>query len=173
MKELMIRDIEQKDFDFVLRVNRENVEVLSPMDEEKLKRFVDSGELVKIAEIKEDDGRCTPAAFIIALRENVSWYDSENYIWFSSEYPKFLYIDRVVIDEPFRYQGVGSDIYDYVFNHASSTGVPTVTAEIDTIPYNEASLKFHEKTGFKEVGTQFVRGGTIKVSLQARPIINL
>ena len=42
-----------------------------------------------------------------------------------------------------------------------------VTAEIDTIPYNETSLKFHERMGFQEVGVQFVRKNSIKVSLQA------
>lgn len=40
-------------------------------------------------------------------------------------------------------------------------------AEIDTEPYNEVSLKFHEAMGFQEVGTQYVRDGKIKVSLQA------
>ena len=43
----------------------------------------------------------------------------------------------------------------------------TLTCEVDTIPYNETSLKFHEAMGFREVGEQIIRGGAIKVSLKA------
>lgn len=162
-EDMLIRDIQERDLDFVLRVNRENVEVLSPMDEEKLRFFMEQGELVKVLEV----GAGQPTAFFIVLREGVSEYKSENYIWFSNKYEKFLYIDRIVIDAPYRRMGLGREIYEYVFEHAGETGVPVVTAEIDTIPYNEASLKFHEEMGFKEVGEQFIRGGSIKVSLQA------
>lgn len=162
---ITIRDAEQNDYPFILRVNQENVEVLSPMDQDKLNFFMAIAELVQVAEI---DGE--PAAFLIALREGDPDYDSENYIWFSQKYDQFLYIDRVVIDEPFRGAGLGRTLYENVFNHAAASGVGVVTAEIDTIPYNEASLKFHESMEFKEVGEQFIRGGKIKVSLQAREI---
>ena len=56
-------------------------------------------------------------------------------------------------------------------DHARNTKVPVVTAEIDTEPvYNEASLRFHDAMGFREVGTQYVRDGKIKVSLQAAEV---
>lgn len=45
-----------------------------------------------------------------------------------------------------------------------------MTAEIDTEPYNEASLKFHAAMGFHEVGVQRIRGGCVQVSLQEAPI---
>ena len=165
---IVIRDIAKEDFDFVLELNRVNVEVLSPMDSNKLLRFVEDGELVKIVEVEDEQGSRTPAAFIIVLREGLAWYDSENYRWFSANYPKFLYIDRIVIDEPFRNMGIGRKIYEYVFAHAEETSVHAVTAEIDIIPYNEPSLIFHQRMGFREVGTQVIRGGAIKVSLQVK-----
>ncbi|MBQ4467048.1 MAG: GNAT family N-acetyltransferase [Firmicutes bacterium] len=83
------------------------------------------------------------------------------------KYPNFLYIDRIVIDEPYRSAGLGRALYDYVKDHARKTGVGVVTCEVDTIPYNGPSLKFHEAMGFKEVGEQVVRGGAIRVSLKA------
>ncbi len=159
---IVIRRAEEKDYPFILKINEENVEVLSPMDLDKLKAFAEFSELLWMIEA---EGK--PAAFLIGLREKVDAYKSENYIWFSNKYPSFLYIDRVVIDEPFRKMGIGRTIYEAVFSHARSTDVPVVTAEIDTIPYNEASLKFHEEMGFREVGAQFVRNNTVKVSLQA------
>ena len=164
MSDFLLRTIEAKDDSYVLDLNEVNVEVLSPMDEKKLEYFKNTAEMFQVAEV---DGE--PAAFLIALREGLD-YGSENYIWFSKQYPQFLYVDRIVIDEKFRGMGLGRCIYEGVFEHARQTGVPVVTAEIDTVPYNEPSLKFHEEMGFKEVGEQIIRGGEIQVSLQARDI---
>lgn len=158
---VVIRPAEKSDYPFILRVNEENVEVLSPMDAEKLEYFSKCNEMLHIALV---DG--IPAAFLIVLREGVDSYGSENYRWFSKNYDKFLYIDRIVIDQPFRRMGLGKKLYAEVFAHGKKTDVPYVTAEIDTIPYNETSLGFHKAMGFREVGEQIIRGGTIKVSLQ-------
>lgn len=158
---VLIRNAEEKDYPFILRVNDENVEVLAPMNETMLRQFAKWSELLLIAEV---DGK--PAAFLLALREGIADYESENYQWFSKHYSQFLYIDRIVIDKPYRGLGIGKKLYQEVFASADAAKVPFVTAEIDTVPYNEASLKFHAAMGFKEVGTQAVRDNTIRVSLQ-------
>lgn len=158
---IVIRPAQKADFPFILRVNEENVEVLSPMDTAMLEYFSKCTEMLYVALVDN-----TLAAFLIVLREGVDSYGSENYRWFSKNYEKFLYIDRIVIDEPFRRIGLGKRLYNEVFAHGKKTGVPYVTAEIDTIPYNETSLGFHKAMGFREVGEQIIRDGTIKVSLQ-------
>lgn len=155
----------EKDYDFILRLNRENVEVLAPMDLDRLLYFERVTELLWVAEA---DGK--PAAFLIAMREGVSDYDSENYRWFSERYPCFLYVDRIVLDSFARGKGLGSFLYQQVFEHAAGEGIPVVLAEIDTVPYNAASLGFHRQMGFRQVGTQAVRKGTVEVSLQERLI---
>ena len=160
-RNIVIRAAEPKDYDFILNVNEVNVEVLSPMPLERMLWLKEMSEMFVVAEV---DGEL--AAFLIALREGKP-YDSENYVWFSRKYPSFLYIDRIVIDEPFRAAGLGRALYQAVKDHARATGVKVVTCEVDTIPYNETSLKFHEAMGFKEVGEQIIRGGAIKVSLKA------
>ncbi len=160
-RNIVIRAAEPKDYDFILNVNEVNVEVLSPMPLERMLWLKEMSEMFVVAEM---DGEL--AAFLIALREGKP-YDSENYVWFSRKYPSFLYIDRIVIDEPFRAAGLGRALYQAVKDHARATGVKVVTCEVDTIPYNETSLKFHEAMGFKEVGEQIIRGGAIKVSLKA------
>ena len=161
----LIRDAEPGDAGFILDLNEVNVEVLSPMDEVKYRYFLDCSEMFQIAEV---DGK--PAAFLIALREGLPDYASENYIWFSKTYDRFLYVDRIVIGEEYRKLGLGREIYEGVFRRAREMGIPVVTAEIDIIPYNEPSLKFHEAMGFREVGQQVIRGGEIKVSLQSADV---
>lgn len=162
---IVVRSVTEKDFPQILALNEENVEVLSPMDEKAAARFLKWAEIFYVAEA---EGKF--AAFLIALREGLE-YQSENYLWFSKQYDRFLYVDRIVIDKPYRNMGLGRRLYQEIMEHARRTEVSTVTAEIDTEPvYNDVSLKFHKAMGFQEVGTQYVRNGKIKVSLQAAKV---
>ena len=161
--DIIIRDITKEDYPFVLKLNEENVEVLSPMDDEQINYFSKHAALFKIVEV---DGK--RAAFLIAMREGTDYW-SENYIWFSNRYERFLYVDRIVIDVPYRKLGIGRKLYGLVAEQGMAQGVSVITAEVDTEPiYNNTSLEFHRVMGFKEVGEQYVRNGTIKVSLQAK-----
>lgn len=162
---IIIRPICEKDCDFVVETNRDNVEVLSPMDEERMRMLKPMCELFLVAEV---EGK--PAAFLMALREGAKDYDSENYRWFAQRYEKFLYVDRVVIAEPYRHRGIGRRLYEAVFAHARKTGAPYVTCEVDTEPYNAVSLNFHRVMGFHEVGTQHVELNDVTVSLQEAPV---
>lgn len=157
---IRIRTMEERDYPFILRLNEENVAVLSPMDEAGLRFFESMAECFFIAELNGE-----PAGFLIALREGCEAYESENYRWFRRHYPQFLYIDRIVIDAPFRGRGIGRALYTQVFERSREGRVPFVTAEVDTVPYNAESLAFHAAMGFREVGTQTVRGGSVTVSL--------
>lgn len=159
--DIVIRNARPEDYDFILNVNEVNVEVLSPMPMERMLWLKEMSDMFVVAEVNGE-----LAAFLIALREGQP-YDSENYVWFSEKYPQFLYIDRIVIDKAFRAAGLGRALYQAVKDRAIETGVKVVTCEVDTIPYNETSLKFHEAMGFREVGEQIIRGGAIKVSLKA------
>lgn len=159
------RPVAEKDYPSILALNDANVSVLAPMDESRIRYFKKNAEMFSVAEINGE-----PSAFIIVLRENLN-YESENYRWFMARYPRFLYIDRIVIDLRFRKSGIGRMFYQEVIGHANNVKIPFITSEIDTEPvYNAASLKFHAAMGFKEVGTQYVRNGTMKVSLQALEI---
>ncbi len=155
-----VRSAEPKDFQEILRINEESVHFLSPMSRERLEHMFEEAELCKVA---TNEGQIL--AFCLAFREGAD-YDSVNYLWFASHYPNFLYVDRVVVDLKKQTAGLGSLLYEEVFQHARDTGVPLVAAEIDIEPPNPVSLKFHEKFGFKEVGRQEVAGGTKVVSLQ-------
>jgi predicted GNAT superfamily acetyltransferase len=86
------------------------------------------------------------------MREGSS-YQSENYKFFSQRLKKFLYVDRVAIDETHRRMGLGQAIYKDIFAQASNNDLP-IALEVNTLPLNQPSLNFHEKMGFDRVGVK-------------------
>ena len=81
--------------------------------------------------------------FIICMREG-SAYSSENYKFFTKRLKKFLYVDRVAIDERHRRAGLGKAIYEDIFAQARKDNLP-IALEVNTQPVNQPSLNFHEK----------------------------
>ncbi|MBN8734939.1 MAG: GNAT family N-acetyltransferase [Xanthomonadales bacterium] len=155
-----IRTIVESDFPAILRLNEAEVEKTSAMDPDRLAWLLGMSAYGKVTTL---DGQV--AAFLIALREGTA-YDSDNYLWFASRLPSFLYVDRIVVNARFSGRGVGSRLYDDLFAFARSQGVATLACEYNLDPPNPASRAFHDKFGFRELGTQRVAGGTKKVSLQ-------
>ena len=98
--------------------------------------------------LKEDE----IVGFIICIREHSS-YGSENYQFFTQRLKKFLYVDRVAIDERHRRAGLGKAIYEDIFAQASEDNLP-IALEVNTQPINQPSLNFHEKMGFDKVGSR-------------------
>jgi hypothetical protein len=90
--------------------------------------------------------------FIICMREG-SAYGSENYKFFTQRLKKFLYVDRVAIDERHRREGLGQAIYKDIVTQASYDDLP-IALEVNTQPINQPSLGFHAKMGFDKVGTK-------------------
>ena len=90
--------------------------------------------------------------FIICMREGVA-YGSKNYKFFTQRLKKFLYVDRVAIDERHRRAGLGQAIYEDIFAQASADNLP-IALEVNTQPVNQPSLNFHENMGFDKVGSR-------------------
>ena len=112
-----------------------------------LKQLIDFSAYNLLA-LKEDE----IVGFIICMREG-SAYGSENYKFFSKRLKKFLYVDRVAIDERHRRAGLGQAIYEDIFSQASKESLP-VALEVNTQPVNQPSLNFHEKMGFDRIGAK-------------------
>ena len=90
--------------------------------------------------------------FIVCMREG-SAYGSENYKFFTKKLKKFLYVDRVAIDERHRREGLGQYIYEDIFKLAKKENLP-IALEVNTQPINQPSLDFHQKMGFDQVGVK-------------------
>ncbi len=106
------------------------------------------------------------AGFMIVLGHGQS-YDSENYQYFSSNFESFDYVDRIVIGEAFRGKGLGTKLYQYLFEHTKEN---RVTCEVNIKPPNLKSIQFHQMLGFEEVEQQFSEGGKKYVSLMVREV---
>ena len=164
--QMIIRDAKKEDCLNILTLNEKNVEMLLPMDCQQFMYFIEKSELFKVAEI---DGNIV--AFLIALRSKVD-YNLQVYQWFLQRYSNFIYIDRVVIDEAYRRMGIARKLYECMFDHSYRQGITTITSGIEVEPnYNKASIEFHNSMGFEEVGKQYVRSGTVNVSLLVKEMV--
>jgi uncharacterized protein len=83
-------------------------------------------------------------------------YDSPNFLWFKARYRDFLYVDRIVISDKFRGQHLASGFYERFETQAAAHNVGRVVCEVNLEPPNPASLHFHQKRGFIEVGRQSI-----------------
>lgn len=157
---MQIRNAQHADLAQVLELNRESVRFLSPLDAERLSLL---HTLAAYHRVLQYEGRI--AAFLLAFREG-SAYDSTNYRWFAARYPRFLYIDRIVVSSSMQGRGAGSLFYEDLFAFARVNGVARVTCEIDLEPPNPASQVFHARRGFKQIGTRTYGPAEKLVSLQ-------
>jgi uncharacterized protein len=160
----MLRDVAPEDFPGILRLNEESVQFLSPLTAPRLEHLHAQAAYHRVV-IEDRD----VIAFLLAFREGCD-HDSVNYRWFAAEYERFLYIDRVVVSLDHQGKRLGRALYDDLFVFARQANVPRVVCEYDVDPPNEASRRFHEHYGFREVGAQSVAGGKKRVSLQEAPL---
>lgn len=159
----MIRDATANDAAAILALNEEFVHFTSPMS---AARYEYLRAMSSFHRVIEEDGRVL--AFLLAMREG-SPYESPNYKWFSQRYDRFLYVDRIMVSGSAHGRGLGREMYQDIFSHARASGIPRITAEFYTTPPNEVSRRFHERFGFKEVGSQSVYETNV-VSLQVAEV---
>jgi predicted GNAT superfamily acetyltransferase len=90
------------------------------------------------------------AGFVLCLLPKTE-YGSLNYAWFNQRYDQFIYVDRIAVARDSRNSGIGTLLYQQVFDYATQHGIP-VTAEVSLKPSNEGSDRFHLRHGFVTVG---------------------
>ncbi|MCW2711466.1 MAG: family N-acetyltransferase [Marmoricola sp.] len=157
---MSLRPISLADHGEVLALNERNVELLAPLDEDRLVQLVglaDTGHVIDV------DGAF--AGFVITFASG-SAYDGENFGWFGDRFDDFCYLDRVVIHEDFRRRGLGSQVYDEL---ESTCGRSLFALEVNLDPPNDASLAFHHARRFVEVGQRVSSGHLVSMFLKTLP----
>ena len=146
------------DIEFVLNLNQINTPAVSDSSFEMMSYFLKVSEYFKILTVGEK-----PIGFLIALMPGKD-YHSENYRWFNHKYNSFMYIDRIVISSKYQGRGYGKLFYNDLHRFSKGKALK-LACEVNTRPMNLQSIKFHDKFGFYEVGTQETENGKKKVSL--------
>lgn len=144
------RDLRPTDLPRLLELNNDAVPAVGELTMAGLEDLIGMASLVVIAEF---DGEV--AGFALGLDPGAA-YESENYRYFTDHFTDFHYLDRIIVDPSFFRRGIGSELYDEVERRC---GRPVLCCEVNLVPRNDRSLAFHERRGFRQVGTQDTAGG--------------
>lgn len=164
MAQVEIRNALEADFAEILALNDAEVQQTSAMDFARLQNLHGLSGYHRVAVV---NGRV--AGFLLAMPSGAP-YANDNFRWFTDHVGNFMYVDRIVVGSDFAGLGIGSALYRDLFSESRARGLSTVTCEYNIEPPNPASRAFHDKFGFQELGTQWVAGGSKRVSLQAATI---
>lgn len=163
----IIRDLTIADFPRVLQMNNAAVPAVNRLDADDLAELVRTA-YAAIAVVEDADSD-TVLGFVLAFTAGAD-YASENYRWFSERSRDFLYVDRIVVGEGARSQGLGPVLYQHLFTLAQAQQLTEITCEVNVEPPNPGSLAFHTRLGFERVGTQATKGDSVVVALLAAPV---
>ena len=159
---MKITEMEQIDFDDVFALNEKSIPHVSRISRDELQWFCDYAAFVLVAKI---DARF--AGFLIGLRPGTE-YTSPNYRWFCNNYDDFAYVDRVAVSEWARRRGIAESLYDAFAR--SQSDAPVMTCEVNIRPSNETSMLYHERMGFRQVGSQKTDGGGKEVAFMEKTL---
>jgi uncharacterized protein len=106
-------------------------------------------------------------AFLLTFDQSAP-YDSPNFLWFRERYPRFVYVDRIIVSQDSRGRGLARLLYESLFNQALVAGHENIVCEVNSDPPNPASDVFHARLGFAEVGSADLpeRGKTVRYLLK-------
>lgn len=161
--DFLITDVEPPLLDKVLALNESEVPHLGKVDIDQITWFAGHASYFRVA-MAEDQ----VAGFMVGLRPGTS-YQSPNYRWFCERYEDFAYVDRVAVAINYRRYGLASRLYDD-FAASVPASVSVMTCEVNIRPPNEDSMRFHQRLGFREIGTQATENGTKEVALLAKSL---
>src|ERR1700728_5173814 len=101
-------------------------------------------------------------AFLLALDQDAA-YDNQNFHWFRRRFERFVYIDRIIVAQDARGQGLARLMYDDLFASAEAAGHVRVVCEVNIDPPNEGSLAFHRSMKFVALGGGVLKGRSERV----------
>lgn len=142
---LVINDVDDKDILRMLEINEQGLPGTGKVNQQEMQNLLELSELsLGVFADKKLLG------FVICLLPKTE-YGSLNYAWFNERYDEFIYVDRIAVAIDARNQGIGSMLYDKVFDYAITNNIP-VTAEVSLRPPNQGSDRFHLRHGYQIVG---------------------
>jgi uncharacterized protein len=146
----MIRPFTSTDTDWLLALSAQNEVETGPLDAAKLAHMTCEAFAAWIA---------PPAhGYLLAFAPDARIV-GPNFEWFKARGGHFIYVDRIVVAEAARGQGLARRFYEQLFAQARAEGYDEVTCEVNYDPPNPVSDKFHAALGFLPVGSAKLPNG--------------
>lgn len=146
--------------DTLLRLNNAAEPAVNTLTRTALEKLFAASPWARVALAEQD-----PVGFLLGLVEGAA-YNSVNYRFFGARYPRFAYIDRVVINPAYARRGLGRNLYQAFADWARKANKPVLACEVNLKPRNDTSLRFHESLGFKPVGTRETDGKLVRMLIK-------
>jgi predicted GNAT superfamily acetyltransferase len=150
----MIDTVSSEHLATILANNERFVHWLSPLNMADLEQLIAAASYVR--QIGAGEG------VLIGFRADSS-HQSDNLTWLRDRFDDFVYIDRVIIGENAQGQGYGRKLYQDYEAYAREQNIPRMVCEVNTIPDNPVSHKFHLRLGFHPCGEMEMKNGTKRV----------
>lgn len=96
-------------------------------------------------------------------------YTSANLRWCEANCDDFIYVDRIAVSETMRSQRLGQKLYEAAFESFAGR-YSRITCEVNKLPPNPGSMRFHERLGFGVIGERSYDEGRKAVLYYARPL---
>jgi len=145
-----------------LALNQADVVATSPLDPQRLSTLAGTATcfdvFVEGAQV---------LGFLLAFRET-DGHDNMNFAWSLERYPRFFYIDRIVVAAEHRGRGIASQLYGALEQRAARAGVPLMTCEVNVDPPNPASMSFHKRRGFTNVDERRAAPGGKTIAMMVK-----
>ena len=138
----------------ILANNEQYVHWLAPLDMEGLEKLISEARYVR--QIGDGTG------VLIGFTSD-SAKQSENLSWLRKAFDNFVYIDRVIIGETAQGKGYGRALYEDFEAFARENNYARMVCEVNTIPNNPVSHKFHTTLGFEPCGEMDMAKGKKRV----------
>jgi len=139
---MSFRPIAAADLDAVLALNNAHAAETNLLDRQALATMVSRAFLART--------NAQRTALLIAF-DQAADYASLNFRWFGERYPRFVYVDRIVVANAARGNGIARALYSELFAHTRDAGHDLVACEVNRVPPNPGSDAFHAALGFGEV----------------------
>jgi hypothetical protein len=113
-----------------------------------------------------------PLGFITLIEPGTRDYPSDNLRWFEAYCDRtgksLIYVDRIALLPAARGKRLGEALYAAAFAHFS--GRDEIGCEVNILPPNPGSHRFHERLGFQRVGECVYEPGAKSVAFYVRPL---
>ena len=154
---IRIRPYTPSDLPHLWLINQAGVPGVGDETAETLERWIGLAET--LVAVRDDD---LPLGFMTLLELGTLQYPSDNLRWFEARGGNVIYVDRIAVSEFARGARIGEQLYQAAFE-ACAGRHDAIGCEVNRLPPNPGSLRFHKRLGFQEIGENIFKPGEKEV----------